>query len=154
MVDAIDIELRLVDAAKNKFRLYGITSCRTLFGELALRIVWGRIGHRRLRERTEIFPTTEALERRHAELLQRRRQHGYVVHTSRARETQIRAVERDIVEAHGLPLASPHVRALVSRWHNVTRELARFVGEQTKQPLDLVDISTLAVMYAHAEGFA
>jgi hypothetical protein len=29
-----DLELRLVDPAKNRFRLYGLTVCRTLFGEL------------------------------------------------------------------------------------------------------------------------
>jgi hypothetical protein len=39
-----------VDPAKSRFRSYGLTECRTLFGELCLRIVWGRIGNRRRRE--------------------------------------------------------------------------------------------------------
>jgi predicted DNA-binding WGR domain protein len=49
-----DIELRMVDPARNRFRLYGLTECRTLFGEPCLIIGWGRIGHR-LRRRTEVF---------------------------------------------------------------------------------------------------
>jgi predicted DNA-binding WGR domain protein len=77
MNDATDIELRLVDPAKNKFRLYGLTECRTLFGELCLRVAWGRIGHRRLQERSEVFDDESQLQRRRAELLARRRRHGY-----------------------------------------------------------------------------
>lgn len=79
-MDAIpyDLELRLVDPAKNRFRLYGLTVCRTLFGELCLRIVWGRIGTRALRERSEVFRDEGSLERRRRELLVRRRRHGYV----------------------------------------------------------------------------
>lgn len=121
------IELRMVDPSKNKFRLYGLTESRTLFGELCLRIVWGRIGNRRLRERTETFASREALDRRRAELLARRRQHGYVVHSAIVDETSSRALARDIVEAHGLPLASPAVRALVSRWYAAARELAGYL---------------------------
>ena len=41
--------------AKTAFEFTGLTECRTLFGELCLRIVWGRIGNRRLRERSETF---------------------------------------------------------------------------------------------------
>jgi len=61
--DLRDLELRLVDPAKNRFRIYGLTECRTLFGELCLRIVWGRIGNRRPRECTEVFEDRSALER-------------------------------------------------------------------------------------------
>jgi predicted DNA-binding WGR domain protein len=73
-----DVELRLVDPSRNRFRIYGLTECRTLFGELCLRIVWGRIGNRRLRERSEIFPDRETLVRRRRELFGRRERHGYV----------------------------------------------------------------------------
>ncbi len=37
---------------------------RQLFREPCLRVVWGRLGHRRLRERSESFPNPEALGRR------------------------------------------------------------------------------------------
>ncbi len=67
-----DVELRSVDPSRNRFRLYGITECCTLFGELCLRIVWGRIGNRRLRERSEVFEDRAALQRRREELLERR----------------------------------------------------------------------------------
>jgi predicted DNA-binding WGR domain protein len=73
-----DVELRLVDASRNRFRVYGLTVCRTLFGELCLRVVWGRMGHRRLHERSETFADAGVLERRRVELLARRRRHGYV----------------------------------------------------------------------------
>jgi predicted DNA-binding WGR domain protein len=72
-----DLELRLVDPAKNRFRLYGMTEARTLFGEPCLLIAWGRIG-RKLRRRTETFDDRELLERRWRALVARRRRHGYV----------------------------------------------------------------------------
>ena len=72
-----NVELRLVDPAKNRFRLYGMTECRTLFGEACLIIAYGRIGHR-LRKREEMFGDELALERRKRALLARRRRHGYV----------------------------------------------------------------------------
>ena len=71
-----DHELRLVDTSRNRFRLYGMTETRTLFGEACLVIAWGRIGHR-LRARTEVFADERALERRRRALLARRRRHGY-----------------------------------------------------------------------------
>lgn len=71
-----DHELRLIDPARNRFRLYGMTESRTLFGEACLVIAWGRIGHR-LRVRTELFDDARALERRRLALLARRRRHGY-----------------------------------------------------------------------------
>jgi predicted DNA-binding WGR domain protein len=80
--DLRDLELRLVDPSKNRFRIYGLTECTTLFGELCLRIVWGRIGNRRPRERSEVFTDRAALERRREELLGRRRRHGYVSTTT------------------------------------------------------------------------
>ena len=72
-----DIELRLIDPIRNRFRVYGITECPTLFGELGLFIAWGRIGHR-LRTRFETFEDAVALDARRSELLARRRRRGYV----------------------------------------------------------------------------
>ena len=65
------------DLSKNLFRLYRMTPCTTLFGELCLRIEWGRQG-RRLRARSEIFQSTLELERRLLQLVKVRKQHGYV----------------------------------------------------------------------------
>jgi predicted DNA-binding WGR domain protein len=73
-----DIELRLVDPQANRFRVYGISETRTLFGEACLVLAWGRIGHA-LKQRTEIFADGVALDRRRRELLGRRRRRGYVV---------------------------------------------------------------------------
>ena len=53
--DVSDLELRLIDPLRNARRLYGLTECTTRFGELCLRIVWGRLGNRRPRERSEVF---------------------------------------------------------------------------------------------------
>ena len=114
-VDLRDVELRLVNPVENRFRLYRLTECRTLFGELCLRIVWGRIGSRRRRERSEIFADRAALERRREELLGRRRRHGYVSTTTPRAAARARsgagaeqrptcAIERAILEAHGLPV--------------------------------------------------
>lgn len=72
-----DVELRHIDRKRNRFRVYALTTCRTLFGELALMITWGRIGSR-LRVRCESFAEAAALVRRRDELLARRRRHGYV----------------------------------------------------------------------------
>jgi len=147
-----DIELRMIDPQRNRLRLYGITESKTLFGEHCLRIVWGRIGHRRLRERTEVFSTRAALERRRLELLSRRVRHGYVEYPEV--RPPARDVEREIVEAHGLPLASLKVRAMVSEWHTATKALADYIAARKRKRFDLVDVSTLAAMYAAAEGFA
>ncbi len=78
-----DIELRLIDPARNRFRLYGMTECRTLFGEPCLIVAWGRIGQA-LRTRSELFSDRYALERRRRALLARRRRRGYTI-TSPAR---------------------------------------------------------------------
>lgn len=72
-----DIELQLIDNKRNCFRVYAISETLSLFGELCLVISWGRIG--RVRTRTEVFDTPAARDGRRAELLQRRRQHGYRV---------------------------------------------------------------------------
>jgi predicted DNA-binding WGR domain protein len=74
----VDVELRLIEPAQNRYRVYRLTECRTLFGELCLRVVWGRIGHRRHRERSEVFATGEARTARRDALLLRRERHGYV----------------------------------------------------------------------------
>src|ERR1700744_2474664 len=73
-----DVELELVEPRTTRFRFYGLSECRTLFGELCLRIVWGRLGNRRMRERSEVFRDRAALERRRTELVGLRRRHGYV----------------------------------------------------------------------------
>jgi predicted DNA-binding WGR domain protein len=159
-----DIELRLVDPSRNAFRLYGLTVTKTLFGELCLRIQWGRIGHRRVRERSETFSGADALERRRSELLARRRQHGYRPAGATAQAlvadapplplpalTSTRAAaQRDIVEAHGLPLHERAVWQLVDRWHAATAALASYLEQRHAEHLDLVDVSTLAAMYVEA----
>jgi len=162
--DLRDLELRLVDPAKNRLRIYGLTECRTLFGELCLRIVWGRIGNRRPRERTEVFEDRGALERRREELLGRRRRHGYVSTTPRApararsaQRTEPRpfcAIERAILEAHGLPLEETMARTLVARWHAATVVILRHIEAKGAEMLDLVDVSSLAGMFVTATGAA
>jgi predicted DNA-binding WGR domain protein len=157
----VDVELRLIDPARNACRLYGLTTCTTLFGEPCLRVQWGRIGHRRVRERSEVFTSVDALEERRSELLARRAQHGYrfvpatteqavlplpAVPTTAARA----AVQRDIVEAHGLHLQERAARQLVERWHRATTALASYLHERSAENLDLVDVSTLASMYVEA----
>jgi len=76
-----DVELWSLDPERNRFRMYSITSGRTLFGEPCLRIVWGRL-RRPLRERTEIFSSPQALAARYRELADRRARHGYFVPTA------------------------------------------------------------------------
>ena len=66
---------RLVHPELN--RLYRLTECHDLFGEICLFIEWGRHG-RRLRSRLEPFPDHASRDKRKHELLARRRQHGYV----------------------------------------------------------------------------
>ena len=178
-MNADDMELRLVDPAKNRYRLYGLTVCRTLFGEWCLRIVWGRIGHRRLRERSEMFRDENALERRRRELLLRRQRRGYVTNAAtgvtsprsrtrrrESKEAQARlplhscaSTARDIVESHGLSLEDARARELVSAWMRATRALAQFAARrdaagshESGKPLDLVDASTLASLYLVASA--
>jgi predicted DNA-binding WGR domain protein len=163
-----DLELRLVDPAKNRFRIYGLTECRTLFGELCLRIVWGRIGNRRQRERSEVFDDRAAMLRRREELLGRRRRHGYVASPSTPRaaareraamhreerggegEAVRRATERAIVEAHGLSLGDASAWKLVAQWHAATVAIVRYIEARGAAVLDLVDASTLAGMFVSA----
>lgn len=166
--DVQDLELRLVDPATNRFRIYGLTECRTLFGELCLRIVWGRIGNRRPRERSEVFADRDALARRRDELLGLRRRHGYVVSATtprgaaRARHEQRKqeaaraehAVERAILEAHGLPVDDTNARTLVARWQAATVAIVRYLEAKGAGLLDLVDASTLAGMFVTASAAA
>ncbi len=150
-MDATDLELRQIDPSRNRFRVYGLTECRTLFGERCLRIVWGRLGTGRLRERSELFETQAALEQRRDELLARRRQHGYQVVQRGPRREEARLAERDLVEAHGLPIRDVKVQQMVSRWHRATLELSAFLRRRRREEdLDLVDVSTLAAMYVDA----
>ena len=70
------VQLRLVDPALNKFRVYCLAESESLFGEPSLFITWGRMGHK-CRVRLEVFADRQALQRRRRELLARRRRHGY-----------------------------------------------------------------------------
>lgn len=162
-----DLELRSIDPAKNRYRVYGLTECRNLFGELCLRIVWGRLGTRRMRERSEVFADRGALRRRRDELLALRRRHGYVWTstpraTARARaEARVAAptkaapspavaTARAIVEAHGLALDDIVAVSLVSRWREATLAIIRYAQTNGAGVLDLVDASTLASLFVEA----
>jgi predicted DNA-binding WGR domain protein len=161
--DLRDHELRLVDPARNRFRVYGLTECRTLFGELCLRVVWGRIGNRRLHERSELFADRLALQRRRDELLGRRRRHGYVSTTTpraaaRARAPErsethaTHATERAILEEHGLSLEDTTARALIARWHAATTAIVGYLHAKGAEVLDLIDASMLAGMFVDASA--
>jgi predicted DNA-binding WGR domain protein len=162
-----DVELRLLDATRNRFRVYGLTVCRTRFGEPCLRIVWGRLGNRHLRERSETFGSAEALERRRDELLNRRRQQCYVplgtdwptLLVRREGDPERRglrgqAAVGEIVEAHGLSLGDRVARSLVEQWHAAASALRSYVETRGEGSLDLEDVSTLAAMYLAARQVA
>jgi predicted DNA-binding WGR domain protein len=70
------MELHRVDPTKNCRRGYRLHETRTLFGETALIIEWGRLGQR-FRSRSEVFPSDALRAQRSKELLARRRRHGY-----------------------------------------------------------------------------
>ena len=157
-----DFELRLIDPLKNRFRVYGLTECRTLFGEVCLRIVWGRIGNRRLREKSEVFRDRAALLRRRDELLGLRRRHGYVSTSTpraaaRARPPEADraiAVARAVVEQHGLPIREATVRKLISRWRDATLAIVGYLEAKGAGVFDLVDASTLAGLFVEAAAVA
>ena len=67
---------RHIDPSRARARRYHLSECRSLFGERALLITWGRIG-KRPHVRLETFRTEAALEARRAELQARRQAHGY-----------------------------------------------------------------------------
>ena len=73
-----DMELRIEDPVRRRERLYGMTECRTLFGETCLMIAWGVVG-RSLRRRTELFADETELARRRKKLLARRKRAGYAL---------------------------------------------------------------------------
>jgi predicted DNA-binding WGR domain protein len=75
------MELRSIDPTRRRSRRYHMAECRTLFGERALLITWGRIGAPP-RVRFETFASSAKLVERREELLARRNAHGYEV-TSR-----------------------------------------------------------------------
>lgn len=70
------LELRQVDPARGRARRYHVAESRSLFGERALLITWGRIGSAP-RVRLETFANEAELEARWSELLARRDAHGY-----------------------------------------------------------------------------
>jgi predicted DNA-binding WGR domain protein len=70
------MELRSVDPSTNRYRCYRLVEQKTLFGETALVIHWGRLGQP-FRCRTEIFPSDAHRAKRRETLLQRRRRNGY-----------------------------------------------------------------------------
>jgi predicted DNA-binding WGR domain protein len=72
----LNLELRQIDPARSRARRYHVTEARSLFGEHALLIAWGRIG-RPARVRLEAFSDEHALAARLRELLVRRDSHGY-----------------------------------------------------------------------------
>jgi len=171
LVDS-DVELRLVDRSRNRFRVYGLTVCQNLFGELCLGIVWGRLGNRRLRERSETFADRSALERRWRELLSRRKEHGYVPRGTdwaallgepdadavRREAAGRAATAREIVEAHGLSLHDVVARELVARWYATAIELRSYLAVRRvphgAPSLDIEDVSALAAMYVSASQVA
>jgi len=142
----VDVELRLVDPTRNCRRIYGLTECRTLFGEMCLRIQWGRIGRRRIRERSETFADAQAQPEPDSDAA------APAARPSSPALTTARAMQRDIVEAHGLSLRERSVQQLVDRWHDATSALARYLEERRPEHLDLVDVSTLAAMYVEAQA--
>jgi len=70
------MELRSMDPSTNRYRCYRLVEQKTLFGETALVIHWGRLGQP-FRCRTEVFPTEALRAQRREALLARRRRHGY-----------------------------------------------------------------------------
>ena len=73
------LELRQIDPARGRARRYRLSECRSLFGDRAILIVWGRIG-RPARVRLETFDSEAELAARWRELLGRRVAHGYQPH--------------------------------------------------------------------------
>lgn len=79
--DWAGIELRQIDVSRGRSRRYLVAECRTLFGELALLISWGRI-KRPPRIRIETFASEAEVEARMRALLARRRAHGYTAESA------------------------------------------------------------------------
>lgn len=71
-----ELELRQIDPARGRARRYHLARSRSLFGESAILITWGRIG-RPARVRIETFRSEAKLRARWSELLARRHAHGY-----------------------------------------------------------------------------
>ena len=74
--NSIGAELHLIDPKRGCARRYHIAEGRSLFGQPALLITWGRIGAR-ARVRLETFTDADTLDARRRQLLARRRAHGY-----------------------------------------------------------------------------
>lgn len=77
-----ELELRQIDPARGRARRYHLARSRSLFGESAILITWGRIG-RPARVRIETFTNEAKAKARWQELLTRRRAHGYQQHAYR-----------------------------------------------------------------------
>lgn len=71
-----ELELRQIDPSRGRARRYHLARSRSLFGECAILITWGRIG-RPARVRMETFANEAKLRARWRELLARRHAHGY-----------------------------------------------------------------------------
>lgn len=71
------IELELRRVMHKRTRVYSMVATRDLFGSLVLRVRYGRLGWRTLREREEAFTTEHALTTRVRELVTTRLHHGY-----------------------------------------------------------------------------
>ncbi|MCC6811841.1 MAG: WGR domain-containing protein [Deltaproteobacteria bacterium] len=70
------IELRHVDHARNRYRVYRLSDAVDLFGARCLLIEWGRLGQS-LRSRLEPFHDDAARDARRRELVELRQRHGY-----------------------------------------------------------------------------
>jgi predicted DNA-binding WGR domain protein len=103
-----NIELRQVDPSRGRARRYHLAEARSLFGELALFISWGRIG-RAPRVRLETFATEAALHARWEELLARRAAHDYRLHAG-GRKRAAPSATPTVTKAEGARArsAAPH----------------------------------------------
>lgn len=99
------IELELRRVMPKRTRVYVMVATRDLFGALVLRVRFGRVGWRTLREREEAFTTEHALTTRVRALVTTRLHHGYTAHAGDvarydARRKQTRMPKRSQLEAH------------------------------------------------------
>lgn len=85
-----DIHLHRIDAKRNMARFYLVTLEATLFGEIAIRRTWGRIGSRG-QSRTDVSTGAEDAAALASHIGARKRQRGYRdvgSHMDRARDEE------------------------------------------------------------------